>query len=154
MEVGDALAEQVDGYGQHLHACALVARRAGRQLEDVDVEQGLVVVVLDVVHDLIRRRHIAGRLCAAIGDIGQTHVTSAVIGHHILAQRTGQPDAYQVGGAQQVLAGAGRALVAVVVKTVDVALLRDQAVVVVAGSAAAYGVAGTVTEGRDAAAVQ
>ena len=64
MEVGDALAEGDQRRAEQLHARAILARGVARQLGGVDVEQGLVVVVLDVVDDFAGLRGVTGGLAA------------------------------------------------------------------------------------------
>jgi hypothetical protein len=126
-----------------------------RQLQRKDVEQGRVVVVLDVIHHFARLRGVAGGLSGVV-DVGESFVLASGCGHAHIAQRAGQPDPRHVRRAQQRIAlvfpcveGVGR-----VVQTAEQALSRDQRFAAVAASTAAQRIAGAVAEGRDAAVVQ
>jgi len=157
MEVGDALAEGGDGAAQHLHPSAVFARSGGGQLEDVDVEQGRVVVVLDIVHHLAGLAGKAGAL-AGVVDLGQRLHVAVIGGHAVALQRAGQAHAHEVGGAQQLVAAArtGRhgGGVARVMQAVDPALALQHVGCAVAAATAAHGVAAAVAEAGNAAAVQ
>ena len=156
MEIGDALAQRGEGQAQHLHPRPLGGRRGQRQLEGVEVPERVVVVVLDIVHDLARLRGIAGGLAAVVQAI--TALEPAVGGGEtVTAKGAGQRQAHQVGAGQQSLALAGRVallcgVVRVVGQPVEVALARHHVGRTVAHAPAPQRVAAPVTEAGNAAA--
>jgi hypothetical protein len=114
-----------------------------------------VVVVFDVVDDLARRAGVAGGLTGIV-DLRQRPGFAGRRLHRIIAQRAGEADADKVGRAHQV--GTRGAIAGMRVRrikeTVEVTLPREQVRAAVAAAAAAYGIAGAVAEGGDAAAGQ
>nr|GEU28482.1 hypothetical protein [Tanacetum cinerariifolium] len=155
VEVGHALAEGVDGRTQHLHLRPFGGGGRQRQLERVDVEQGLVVVVFHVVDGFSRFAGVAGRLVAAVDDVLQLLRFVAARLHGKPAQRAGQAHLDHVRRVHQVGLGArGGAGVGVIHQAIDPALLAGDLRAAVGRAAAAHGVARAVAEGADAAAVE
>ena len=154
MEVRHTLAEDIDRHAENLHAGPVLPAGRGRQLVGIDVEQGLVVVVLDVVDDLGRARDITGRLAAVVDVLQRDRGVRARL-HQVTADRSGQADLDHVGGPKQVaLARATAHCVGVVEQAVDIALVAHQVAATVHGAAAANEVARTVAEGADTRAVE
>jgi hypothetical protein len=153
MEVSNALTEHGDRGTQHLHAGTIFPAGTGRQLVDVVVKQGLVVVVFHVVDHLGRLAHIACRL-AAVVNVLQGFVRTLVSGKAVIAEGSCQADPHHVCGAQQVLRRCGGLGVGRVRHAVDVALVFHHVIAAVARAAAAHCITPPVTEGADARTVQ
>jgi hypothetical protein len=141
VEVGHALAEEHQRRRENLYAGAFVARRVSRQLEHVGVEEREIIVILHVVHDFGGRGDIASGLATAVRNGRQRRPGIVGARHDILAQRPGEPHAHHVGNRR---GGAA-------IHEPQVAPLR---LTVIAGVAAANGIARAITEGGNAAAIE
>ena len=154
MEICHPLAERIDRAGQDLHAGAVLAAGAGRQAEHVVVEQGEVVVVLDVVDDLARLQHPAGGNAADVDLLEPQGLVPARL-HLEAADRARHRRADPVRLPHQLAARlAGVPAVAVIEEAVHVALVGPQRRARIAAAAAAHRVADQRIEAADARAVQ
>src|SRR5690606_33332100 len=145
------------GHAQHLHARAVVGRRARGQAVGIEVVQRLVVVVLDVVDDLARRMGVAGRLAVVVHLVQRPWAVDRI--EHVVAHGAGPAGTDEVRRAQQGGTGPGRIVaggefVGRVAQAVEPALARDLVSAAVARTTTAQRIAAAVAEGADAAAAQ
>ena len=85
MEIGHALTESIHRQSKDLHPRALRCTGMHGQLVHVVVEQGLVVVVLHIVHHFIRLAGIACRL-AVVVDIRKQYRFPVQVDQRIVTQ--------------------------------------------------------------------
>ena len=154
MEIRHALAEGNEGRAEQLHARALLRAGRLRQLQCMDVPQGRVVVVLDIVDDLPGLVRVAGFHALVVQCRERCDATVCQRGA-VVAQGAGKASAGQVGGMQQVTTRrlATSARVRRMRKTVEQSL-REQGIATVAAAATAQRITGAIAERGDAAAVQ